>query len=202
MGEVQNKIKINNSNMTEKPEIEQLMRCVEQRYGHVLNTTTDFEVFSLHLKRKKGLDLSTSTLKRLWGYVGGDHKPRQGTLDVLAQYVGHGSFTDFIKWLREQCPDNSCYVDIEQIVSSELTQGDVVRIGWSPDRQLMLTYLGDGFYEVIEAHNSKIIVGDRFEAGCFVKHQQLLLPYIMRHGQKTPPFVAGRDGGLTVLVKG
>lgn len=188
--------------MISNPEIEQLMRCVEKKYGSILCTTTDFEVFSLHLKRNAGFELSPSTLKRMWGYVSDVHSPRRNTLDVLAKYVGHDSYITFLQWLKKQNPSNSEYIDMEQIVSKDLCVGDTVRIGWSPDRVLLLSYKGDGRYEVIEAENSKIIVGDEFEAGCFVKSQPLLLPYILRQGQRTPPFLAGRDGGLTVLIKG
>lgn len=186
---------------TMTPEIEQLMRCVEQRYGNLLRTTTDFEVFSMHLKRTTASELSPSTLKRMWGYVADDHHPRRSTLDVLAKYAGHGSFDDFVQWLRNQQTDNSEYINLEQIVSSDLAVGDSVRIGWSPDRMLLLSYLGANRYEVVEACNSKIVVGDTFEAGCFIKYQPLLLPCILREGQRTPPFLAGRDGGLTVLTK-
>ena len=187
--------------MIEKPEIEQLMRCVEQRYGKMLNTTTDFEEFSYNIKRKNCLELSSSTLKRLWGYVSDDHKPRMSTLDTLAKYLGHASYADFAQWLKNQSIDNSEYMNMEQILSDSLAVGDTIRIGWSPDRMLLLSYLGNANYEVVAAENSKILVGDKFEVGCFVKHQPLLLPYIMREGQKTPPFLAGRDGGLTILLK-
>ena len=56
------------------PETEELKLLVEQKFGRVLNTTTEFEVFSLHLSKQAGLRLSTSTLKRLWAYVGDSHK--------------------------------------------------------------------------------------------------------------------------------
>lgn len=183
------------------PEIEQLMRCVELRYGSLLSTTTDFEVFSMHLKRTTSAELSASTLKRLWGYVSDGHQPRRTTLDILARYAGHESYAAFLQWLKAQRTDNSEFVDMEQIVSTQLAVGSHVRIGWSPDRLLLLSYRGDNLYEVIEASNSKIHAGDAFYAGCFIKHQPLLLPYLLRHGQHTPPFLAGREGGLTVLEK-
>ena len=64
------------------PETEELKLLVETQYGRVLNTTTDFEEFSLHMSLKTGKNLSSSTLKRLWDYVGDSHKPRIGTLDI------------------------------------------------------------------------------------------------------------------------
>ena len=58
------------------PEIEELKSLIEQKYGKMLCTTTDFEEFSIYLKQKWGKSISSSTLKRLYGYLNGDHKPR------------------------------------------------------------------------------------------------------------------------------
>lgn len=68
------------------PEIEELKSLVEQKYGKILATTTDFEEFSLYLEKKASGTISPSTLKRLYGYVSDNHKPRMVTLDVLSQY--------------------------------------------------------------------------------------------------------------------
>lgn len=69
---------------TFKPEIQELLKAVEKKYSQNLRTTTDFDVFSLHLKLQLDVSISTSTLKRLWGYVKDKHKPRNQTLDSLA----------------------------------------------------------------------------------------------------------------------
>lgn len=41
---------------TFKPEIQELLKAVEKKYSQNLRTTTDFDVFSLHLKLQ--LDVS------------------------------------------------------------------------------------------------------------------------------------------------
>ena len=82
------------------PEIEELKSLVEQKYGKLLATTTDFEVFTLQLEKATGKSVSASTLKRLYGYVGDSHKPRITTLDVLAEYLGHKNYIEYVKWLK------------------------------------------------------------------------------------------------------
>ena len=57
----------------------------------------------------------------------------------------------------------------------------------------------NSFFEVKESLNSKIQKGDKFETSCFMMGQPLLLPYILRNGKATLPFVAGQKGGLTIL---
>ena len=78
------------------PEIEELKKLIEQKYGKSLNTTTDFEVFSFFLKKREGKNVSASTMKRLYGYVGDSHKPRVVTLNALASYLGHKDYASFV----------------------------------------------------------------------------------------------------------
>lgn len=181
------------------PEIEELKRFIQEKYGKKLNTTTDFEEFSFHLENKAYLSVSSSTLKRLFGYVADSHKPRTQTLDMLAQYLGYRDFSKFVEWLKTSSYYNSSFFQAGQIVSSELKKGDKVEIGWAPNRMLLLDYLGDSTYRVLESSNSKVMAGDRFVTGCFIKGSPLYLPFIERKGERTPPFVAGRNGGLTIV---
>lgn len=181
------------------PEIEELKSLVEQKYGKILATTTDFEEFSLYLEKKTCGTVSPSTLKRLYGYVSDNHKPRMVTLDVLSQYIGHKSYMEFTHWLKTSTKYNSSFFKANQLVSSDLREGSLVSIGWSPNRLLLLRYLGDSTYEIEKSENSKLLPGDRFVTGCFIKEQPLFLPYIERGGERTASFVAGRNGGLTVI---
>ena len=86
-----------------------------------------------------------------------------------------------------------------QLISNELETGAEVSIGWSPNRLLKLQYLGESTYQVISSENSKLKAGDKFVTGCFIKGQPLFLPFIERKGERTPSFVAGRNGGLTII---
>ena len=181
------------------PEIEELKLLVERKYGRVLGTTTDFEEFSLHVCRQCGMRLSASTLKRIWGYVGDSHMPRRCTLDILARYIGHGDYNEFKCWLKTSTRYNSSFFAASQLTSSELAPGASVEIGWSPNRLVRLGYLGDSLYEVVCSANSKLQPGDRFVTGCFITEQPLYLPFIERGGIRTTPFVAGRNGGLTII---
>lgn len=181
------------------PEIEELKLLVEQKFGRALCTTTDFEEFSLCLGRRAGHQVSSSTLKRLWGYVRDNHQPRMTTLNALAYYLGHQNFSDFNQWLKTSTRYNSSFFRARQLISASLSVGAEVIIGWSPNRTLHLRYLGNSAFEVMSASNSKLLAGDRFVAGCFIMGQPLCLPFVVRDGRQTPPFVAGRNGGLTVI---
>lgn len=64
-----------------------------------------------------------------------------------------------------------------------------------------LAFLGRDRFEVLVSENSKLQAGDVFEASCFMKGWPLLAPWLLRGGIKTPPYVAGKAHGLTLLEK-
>lgn len=181
------------------PEIEELKRLVKEKYEDTLATSTDFEVFSLMLKNKYSAAVSASTLKRLYDYVSDEHKPRMATLNALSRYIGHPDFSRFVAWLKTSPCYNSSFFNADQLMSSDLRCGDEVEIGWRPNRMVRLEYLGNSRYTVIESRNSKMLFGDVFVTGCFIAEQPLYLPFLERDGERTPPFVAGRNGGLSIV---
>lgn len=182
-----------------RPEVAELLIQVENRYHKPLHTSTDFDEFSLYLKHQVNDVVSTSTLKRLWGYVGDSHLPRMRTLDILARYVGHADFNQFCIWLKTSPVYNSSFFSAYQVLTKDLYPGSRLEIGWSPNRYLRLRYEGNDMFEVEESRQSKLLAGDRFEVVSFMMGQPLYLPYVWRGGEKLPSFLAGRNGGLTLL---
>lgn len=181
------------------PEINELLVMVEQKYQKRLSTTTDFEEFSYHIEKHHNIRISVSTLKRLWGYVNDKHKPREHTLNQLATYLEFQHFAAFCNHLKTSMAYNSSFFSATQVHTKDLTTGCQLEIGWAPNRYIKLHYIGDRLFEVIEAQNSKLMTGDKFETITFFVGQPLSLPYIERENEHTPPFIGGRNGGLTLL---
>ena len=75
-------------------------------------------------------------------------------------------------------------------------------IGWRPDRQVTLSYLGNSTFKVVESVNSMLRIGDQFEISSIMKGYPLALSGILRDGIKTDPYVAGLDGGIAYIQKG
>ncbi len=182
------------------PEVAELLILVAKKYAKNLKTTTDFEEFSLELIRHN-ISLSTATIKRLWGYVNDKHNPRTDTLDALSQYLGFPLFSAFCNHLKTGTNYNSSFFSTEKILIEDLQPKEKVEIGWSPNRRLLLVYEGEHLFTALEAENSKIQAGDKFETVSFMKGQPLYLPYVLRNGEKLPAFIAGRTSGLTVINK-
>ena len=94
---------------------------------------------------------------------------------------------------------NSSFFTTRQIQAQNLNPGDEIEIGWSPNRYLRLRFHGGARFQVMDSKQSKLKKGDCFETACFLMGQPLLLSYILRDNKKTAPFIAGRNGGLTLI---
>jgi hypothetical protein len=181
------------------PELAYLLDEVEQKYGRRIATTTDFESLSVVIEHQIGEMLSSSTLKRLWGYVSLNPTPRIATLDILSRYIGHKNFKAFCESLKESKAFVSTFFTSKYQTVSELTPGVMVTIGWAPNRVVNLNYLGEFQFEVLSSENSQLLPGDRFELSEIIVGYPLYISRILRNGEYTPSYVAGRQRGISLM---
>ena len=181
------------------PELNYLLSCVEKHYGRKLATTSDYESLSIMIERETGEMISSSTLKRLFGYVSLKPVPRKSTLDILARYVGHRSYELFCSSIMSDKSLSSTFFSTKTVTASDLVPGQKIRIGWNPDRVVTLVCLGGMTFEVVESINSKLLPGDRFTVAAFFKGHPLYIPQILRNGEHTDPYLAGMLDGLNMV---
>lgn len=187
-------------NRKEIPELSSLLKKVELRYGRKVQTTKDFESLSVNIEHETGELISASTLKRQWGYVSLRTSPHLSTLDILSRYIGFSDFSSF-RTAGGGVPDTSSWMDTSFIRTSELAPGQVLRIGWAPNRLVRIRYEGNDKFSVVESFNSKLQAGDSFETSCLFRGLPLMLPGIMRNGNMTLAYIAGKQDGLNLLEK-
>ena len=183
----------------EIPELQYLLELVEKQYGRKLSTTTDFESLSVIIEKATGDLLSSSTLKRLYGYVSLNTVPRKTTLDILSRFIGNRDYETFRISLSNDPQCSSRFFSSKTVTTSELKAGDRLRIGWPSNRIVTLNYLGDDLFEVETSVNASLVKGDRFRQVSFMKGYPLYLSRILRDGDYTPAYVAGMNSGLNLI---
>ena len=183
----------------EIPELQYLLELVEKQYGRKLSTTTDFESLSVIIEKTTGELLSSSTLKRLYGYVSLNTVPRKTTLDILSRFIVNRDYETFRISLSNDPQFSSRFFSAKTVTTSELKAGDRLRIGWPANRIVTLNYLGDDLFEVETSVNASLVKGDRFRQVSFMKGYPLYLSRILRDGDYTPAYVAGMNSGLNLI---
>ena len=185
----------------DRPEIYELRLRIETSIKRKIQTPADFDFLRGIIWERTHEQISTSTLKRLWGYVDGIDNARNSTLNVLSKALGYESWDAFILKLKLENMDNSDLVMSESVSSSDLKIGDRLMIAWQPNRVCLLNYLGDNQFEVMESQNSKLKVGDTFRCGLFILGEPVYINDLRQNNGTGEPklFVVGNRRGLTKL---
>ena len=185
----------------DRPEIYELRLRIEASIKRKIETPADFDFLRGIIWERTHEQISTSTLKRLWGYVDGVDNARNSTLNVLSKALGYENWDAFILKLKLENMDNSDLVMSESVSSGDLKIGDMLMIAWQPNRVCRLKYLGDNQFEVMESQNSKLKVGDTFRCGLFILGEPVYINDLRQNNGTGEPklFVIGNKSGLTKL---
>ena len=188
--------------MTFKQEyLDRLKAAVEQSMMRKVEHASDFEALYSEIQHRTNEIVGISTLKRLWGYIGGYKTTRIPTLDVLCRFVGYPDWHTFVAECCGEAEElTSCRVVASTLESSDIKTGAHVRIEWNPARELCLLHEGEGWFDVLEAKNSKVKVGNRFHCERFTIGQPLYVDHLSQENEPPVLFVMGRKGGLTKIT--
>ncbi|MBR3449957.1 MAG: hypothetical protein IKH24_03860 [Bacteroidales bacterium] len=176
----------------------QIRQLIEQAFGAEVRYPGDCEGLSMEIARKTGQPVSVNTLKRLFGIIGPEVKPRRATLDILAQYLDEPDWNAL--QMRLSGAGNSDFeTDPRNVVAALLPIEARVSFRYLPDRFVALEHLGAERFRVAEAENSKLQVDDIVTVHNFCPGYPMIADSVVRNGAELGPFVAGKVSGLTDL---
>ena len=178
-----------------------LKQEAERAFGRKLKEARDFEELSHLLLSHTRERLSPTTLKRLWGYLKNEEvQTRPHTLDVLARFVGYKGYEAFCVQAERLDEVQSGIKTEEKITTEGLRRGQRLIITWRPDRRIVVKHLGYGQFEILEAENTKLSVGDTFRCHLMIQHEPLYLDEVMHQGMPPMVYVAGQKDGVVIEV--
>jgi len=173
-----------------------LIQAVESEIGKQMKTPADFDRLAERVETRTRERISASTLMRLWGYRSGV-TTRETTLDILARYLGH---TDFISFCTNSAKDaagsQSDEILSKHLYTSELQVGQSLVLTWHPNRRCLIRLCQDNVFEIIEAENTKLSVGDTFHCDIFIEGETLYLSHLIHEGHPPTLYAAGKMGGI------
>ena len=188
----------------DKEEVMQRLRAgVEKRLGFGLRTPADFSQAVAEIAAKTGRPISATTLMRIWGYVrdgGESYSPGLYSLSTLAIFLGYLDFGRF-------ATDGPAYDDVQSegyagkcVAAESMPSGTSVVIEWEPDRRCVLKHLEGFRFEVVQAVNSRIQVGDIVECASFTQDAPLYCNNVWRGGKPLMTYMAGSRTGIRYRV--
>lgn len=151
--------------------IEKLKKLIESRVGYPLRYPKDCDFLSKDLRENYNCSISSSTLKRLFGFSSPSARPHLYTLDQLSRLLGYPSWDEFC--YQEQGPNNSpdeiSFLDLE-----DLKEGQKFILEFPSSKSLLLQNLKNGHFLVLESVGGKIQSGFKLEIHNIVKFYPLV----------------------------
>ena len=174
-----------------------LKECIELMLDRKMLTPKDFDFLSEQIFVRLNIMVSSTTLKRLWGYLNEGNVPRKSTLSILSQFVGYRDWESLVESVEEgeHLPQSNLILS-RRLSSYSLSRGNVLILTWLPDRLCKVLYLGDGNYEVLDSKNSKLSVGDTFHCSIFIEGEPLYIDNLTHGPYHDIAYIAGKKDGI------
>ncbi len=178
------------------PEIFCLRNDIERDLKRRMMAPSDFEFFSGVIWERLHENISPTTLKRLWGYIDGADNTRRSTLCLLSRFLGYDDWEHYLQHLASRTDVESSIFASAGIRAEELHTGEEIEVTWAPNRRCVFRYEGGVRFSVVENQNSKLCVGDSFDAACFLIGQPMYLDNLVRGNNEPVSYVAGSKSGV------
>lgn len=176
----------------------QLCLDIEKALGKEMRTPKDFDYLRESIYTRLNILISSTTLKRIWGYLDEGVQTRQGTFDILAQFIGYHSYEDYITHVSDSENEiqSSPVMSRRLNVSKDLNTGDVLRILWQPNRLCEVIYLGNLRFRILSSRNTRLQPEDTFQCSLFIEGEPLYLDNLKQGNLPPTAYVCGKRSGI------
>lgn len=173
-------------------EIQLLITEIERKAGLKARTPSDFNYLTEIIISSTNEMLSSTTLKRLWGYISGSETIRNSTLNLLSKYLGYKDWDDFITANYKK--------NFDVVYATELGKDSHLDIFWDPNRKIRIKHLNDNTFVIEEQINTIFKKGDTFKCPFFILNEPLCISEFKHKNNDIATFVFGGAGIKTIKV--
>lgn len=173
-----------------------LKKDIEASIGRKVESPKGFDLLKQLIEARTGEIVSTSTLKRFWGYLPGDTIPSLHTLNILSRFLGYKGWQDFQNNYQEDEQQSNPILSRHLNVQDELCVGDRIQLTWHPGRVCVMEYQGNLQFKVIHSEKTRIQAGNTFCCSLIIENEPLFVDKLQQ-GDKTPvAYVCGKKTGV------
>jgi hypothetical protein len=171
---------------------------IEEKFGHALRYSKQCDALAAHINEVCKLTISPSTLRRLLGFVKNKAQPRDYSLDILAAYVDHKSWTHLLAALdgNREIPEKA----IEKLSATQVKKGQAVQIAYEPGKQVEIRKVGATF-NVLSTNDKKILLNDVVDFRLIELHYPLTFTSVIREGKNIGRVQVATVSGVTGILK-
>ena len=189
-----------------KPEdIRALTAAIEEALGSKVTGPKNFERLMEFIKERTGEYVSSTTLKRVWGYLDEPLKTRYNTLSTIARSVGYTDYKDFLQ-RNDNTPSETKIPSTEKYgkvidVLSDLQEGDRIDLFWNPGRECRVRYTGNMNFIVESSKLTRLKPNDTFRCHLLLAGHPLYISGLKHGNAKPTAYICGKiHGGIQFIL--
>ena len=183
--------------MEKEKALEVIIQMSNCTLGFVPSTPAEFNELSALIYRKTQVDLSISSIKRLWGYVKYNSFPSKSTLNTLARFNGFKDWEAFLSEISTtDSGESSAFLKDSLINASSLTIGDKLTVKWGRGKECTLEYISYLRFKVINARNIKLQPSDTVTVHTICIGLPIFVSNIQREDAIIPLYIGAKNGGV------
>lgn len=187
----------------EKENTLRIAAAVEQSLGKNVKSPKEFEQLSHLIYHRTRERLSSSTLKRVWGYIEGGENVRANTLNILCRFAGYRDVAHFLSVCNnEESLPTSKLLICDYLYTPDLPLRQRLRLTWQPDRVCDIQYQGDASFVVLSSKHTKLLEGATFRCYIIEQGEQMYVSHLRftPSQQDLYNYVCGMNGGIRYEV--
>lgn len=170
---------------------------IQERFGREIRYPKDCELLATHITQACKTQVSASTVKRLYGFVKGIREPRLHTLDIVAEYVGHKTWTQLLTSMDKTGEPPT--IKIERLKPEQVKRGQTVQLVYEPGKQVEIKRTG-GIYKIVVSNDRRLQLNDEVEFRLIELHYPLILT-VTREGRSLGKVQVAMVSGITEIRK-
>ncbi len=180
---------------------EELCQAIETAMHQKMRSPKDFECLRERIFTRVNVMVSTTTLKRFWGYLHTDSEASHNTLDTLARFIGYPDFDTFCKQSSLDAISSTHVMSRHINVDTDLAEDETLTLSWAPNRICEVRYLGQLRFVVIRSENTRLKEGDSFQCSLIIEGEPLYLNHLLQDNKQQPNYVCGKMGGVRFEIR-
>jgi hypothetical protein len=174
---------------------ESIQHLICEKAGYVPSHSSDFEKLSDDIFHTTRQHLGVNTLKRLFGQLS-EVETSKTTLDIIALYLGYSNWN---KLRKETEGVNSVFDITNTIFPNRLEHGKIFSVIYSPNRELQLEVMNNGWCKVLSSSAGKLQKGDVLDITSITPHVPLIVNDVIRNESHLGSFIGGIGEGVITI---
>ena len=174
-----------------------LIKMLSEKTGRDVTTLSGADYLRNDIEASTGENLSLNTVKRLTGVLPYESEPRQSTLEIIAKYLGYGSWkllSDYVNNKISEFNTANGFIEL-----TTLPLGCEIILSWQPNRRILIRHIGKGNYIVVKAENSKLLAGDTLSLSQIAIGFPFIVKQVIREGRDIGNYTAAPSEGLSSI---